>query len=58
MACDETLRKKTLDILLANVKNVEDLEMIDCAIQDYESFGHKLTEYRQKVEELRNAYLG
>jgi hypothetical protein len=55
MVYDETLRRRTLDILLAHVKSVEDLEMIDCAIEDYQNcFGYNLDEYKKKVEDLRN----
>ena len=54
MVFDETIRKRTLDILISNVKEIEDLDMVECAIQDYESLGYKLGEYRQKVKDLRN----
>ena len=54
----ELLARKTLDLLLRNVKDVEDLDVIDYAIKDYESEGYDLHIYNLLVDELRKGFWG
>jgi len=53
----EKITKKTLELLLNNVKSVEHLDLIDSAIEDYqEEFGYNLNEYRARVKELKEGF--
>ena len=55
----EKIAKKTLELLLNNVKSVEHLDLIDSAIEDYqEEFECNLNEYRARVKELKEGYWG
>ena len=54
----ELLARKTLDLLLRNVKDVDDLDVIDYAIKDYESEGYDLHIYNLLVDELRKGFWG
>jgi len=49
---------QTLEILLRNVKSVEDLDLIESAIEDYqETFKIELIKYRREVKQMRAEYL-
>ena len=53
----ETITRKTLELLLSDVKSTEHVDLIDDAIKDYEEeFGCNLKEYHEKVRELREGY--
>ncbi len=52
----EFLARKTLDLLLRNVKDVEDLKVISYAIKDYESEGYDLHVYKKLVNELKKGF--
>lgn len=52
----ELLARKTLDLLLRNVKDVEDLDVIRYAIKDYESEGYNLNTYKMLVDELKEGF--
>ncbi len=52
----ELLARKTLDLLLRNVKDVEDLDVIDYAIKDYEEDGYDLHIYKKLVKELKEGF--
>ncbi len=54
----ELLARKTLDLLLRNVKDVEDLDVIDYAIKDYEENGYDWHIYKKLVNELRTGFWG
>lgn len=54
---NEKIVKKTLELLFSNVKSIENLDLIDNAIKDYEEeFGHDLSEYQARIRELREGY--
>ncbi len=49
--------RKTLEILLSNVKSIEHLDLIDYTIADYEEeFKCNLSKYRAQSKELRRGY--
>lgn len=52
----EKIVKKTLELLLKNVKSIEHVDQIDEAIKDYEFDGCDLSEYHEKTRELREGY--
>ncbi len=54
----EFLARKTLDLLLRNVKDVEDLKIISYAIKDYEGEGYDLHIYKKLVSELKKGFWG
>lgn len=59
MKTQEIIRRKTLDLLLRNVKEVEDLFLIKYAIRDYEeNHRYNLREYKLKVKELEEGFWG
>jgi hypothetical protein len=42
---------------LSTVKSIEHLDLIDKTIKDYEEeFGHDLSEYQVRVQELKEGY--
>ena len=50
--------QKTLEILLGNVKEIEDLDLIEQTIADYqEEFKVDLKKYYDEVKVMRNQYL-
>jgi len=50
--------QKTLEILLGNVKSIEDLDLIETTIADYQKeFNVDLTKYWEEVKVMRNQYL-
>lgn len=55
MKKEEIFVRKTLDFLLEHAE-INDLNLITIAIQDYEEEGYNLNSYREKVEELRRKY--
>jgi len=54
----EIIRRKTLDLLLRNVKSIDDLDLISYTITDYETDGYDFEEYKQKIKELRRGFWG
>lgn len=53
----EIIIKKTLEILVGNIKSVEDLNFVNWAITDYEiEFHIDLKDYRKRLIELRRGY--
>lgn len=52
----ELLARRTLDLLLRNVKDVEDLDTISYAIKDYEEDGYDLHVYKKLVNELKAGF--
>lgn len=57
MEIQEIIRRRTLDLLLRNVKEVEDLFVIKYAIKDYENHHqYDLSEYKIKVKELEKGF--
>jgi len=57
MKLQEILRRKALDLLLRNVKDVEDLIIIKYAIADYENHHqYDLRDYKRKVIELERGF--
>ncbi|MEK6879468.1 MAG: hypothetical protein AABY22_07675 [Nanoarchaeota archaeon] len=50
--------EKTLEILLKNVKSVEDLDLIAETVIDYQNeFGVDLTKYFREIEVMKGKYL-
>ena len=50
--------EKTLEILLKNVKTLEDLDMIESLIESYQDiFRIELIKYMREVGQMRNEYL-
>lgn len=50
--------KQTLEILLKNVKNLEDLDLIEATIEDYqEEFKVDLIKYKHEVQNMRDKYI-
>ena len=50
--------QKTLEMLLGNVKEIEDLDLIEQTIADYqEEFKVDLKKYYDEVKVMRNQYL-
>ena len=50
--------EKTLEILLKNAKFVEDLDLIESTIEDYqEEFKVNLIKYKKEVRNIREKYL-
>ena len=54
----EFLARKTLDLLLKNVEDIEDLKVISYAIKDYEGEGYDLQVYKKLVKELEKGFWG
>ena len=49
---------KTLELLLKNVKTLEDLDLIEATIEDYqEEFKVDLIKYKREVKNMRVEYL-
>jgi hypothetical protein len=53
---NQKIAKRTLELLLRNVKSIEHVNEIDEAIKDYEFEGCDLSEYHEKTKELREGY--
>ncbi len=49
--------KKALEILIRNTKSIENLDLTERTIEDYETeFGYDLTEYKKRIDEMRRGY--
>ena len=49
---------KTLELLLKNVKNLEDLDLIEATIEDYQvRFKVDLIKYKREIRNMRAEYL-
>jgi len=49
---------RTLELLLKNVKTLEDLDLIESTIEDYqEEFKVDLIKYKREVKNMRDEYL-
>ena len=50
---NEIIIRKTLDLMLMNVKSMEDLELVKYSVLDYEKQGYDMELYKLKVCEMR-----
>lgn len=49
--------RRVLDILIRNTKSIENLDLTERTIEDYETeFGYDLIEYKHRIDEMRRGY--
>jgi len=49
--------RRALGILIRNTKSIENLNLTERTIEDYETeFGYDLTEYKKRIDEMRRGY--
>ncbi len=47
--------ERALEILLRNTKSVEDLDLVERTLTEYETeYGYDLRKYRKRIREMRN----
>ena len=47
--------ERALEILIRNTKSVEDLDLVERTLREYETeFGYDLRKYRRRIREMRN----